>query len=299
MENLTKHSIEHWMEIAIQAAREGGDLLADYFRKVDPNSIQAKRLNDWVSEADRASEATIISLLSREAPSHSILTEEAGYLTTPESKDSLFCWIIDPLDGTTNFLRGFPIWAVSVALEYRPDPTKRWGQIIAGAIAIPPTGEDFSAAKGVGAFRNRVRIRMGEGRDMAEALLGTGFPFRIRQLHNEYIELFRDLLGRCADVRRPGAVAVDLCYTALGVFDGFWELDLSPWDLAAGSLIIEEAGGRVSNFQGKLDILSSGDIVTANPRIFDELSQTVLKYFPEPRPVDKSPPRELAVQDQQ
>jgi len=279
---------KQWAALAIKAAQAGGAVLDEYFRKVDPASIEAKLQNDWVSAADRASEAEIISLLAREAPDHSILTEEAGYLTTPTSAASPYCWIIDPLDGTTNFLRGFPIWAVSVGLEYRPDPAQRWGEVIAGAIAIPPTGELFSAAKGFGAYRNGERIQIGKGHELAESLLGTGFPFRIRKLHGEYIDLFKELLGRCADVRRPGAVAVDLCYTAMGVFDGFWELDLSPWDLAAGRLIVEEAGGKVSNFQGEHDILTSGDIVAGNPRIFKDLQESVTRFFPTHRAVDKA-----------
>jgi len=280
-----------WSQIAIEAAEEGGKILRPYFRHVDPTTISSKKVNDWVSEADRASEKAIIDLLHRKAPGHSILTEEAGYLPGDPGIGDRYCWIIDPLDGTTNFLRGFPIWAVSVALEYRPKPTQRWGEIIAGAIAIPPTDEMFHASKGQGAFRNGQRFHIGAGRPLPEALLGTGFPFRIRSLHQEYLDLFRDLLGCCADVRRPGAVAVDLCYTAMGIFDGFWELDLSPWDVAAAGLIVEEAGGRVSNFQGESDFMSTGDIVAGHPIIFPKLLEAILNYFPSGRTIDKSPNR--------
>ncbi len=282
-----------WAMIAVEAAEIGGKLLQHYFRHVDEASIVAKQSNDWVSEADRASERAIIELLSSRAPDHAIFTEEAGYLP-PKAAPSPYCWIIDPLDGTTNFLRGFPIWAVSVALEYRPDPRMRWGRIIAGAVSVPPTSEIFWAAEGEGAYRNGNRIRISSGHPLAQSLLATGFPFRVPHLMNEHFALFADLLSRCADIRRPGAAAVDLCYTALGVFDGFWELDLYPWDVAAGGLIIKEAGGKVSGFQGGEDYLTNGDIVAGNEMIFGDLSEAILKHFqhlPLPRPVDKSPGR--------
>lgn len=279
-----------WAKVAARAAEEGGRILSACFGRVDPTSIEAKRQNDWVSAADRASEAAIIQLLRREAPGHAILTEEAGYIGAPDG-DSRNCWIIDPLDGTTNFLRGLPIWAVSVALEHRPDPSAKWGSIIAGAVAIPLFRETFWAAAGDGAWRNGGRFWVAPTRPFCEALLGTGFPFRVKHIRDQHFALFNDLFGRCADIRRPGAAAMDLCYTALGVYDGFWELDLSPWDVAAGGLIITEAGGRVSNFQGGNDYITSGDIVAGKPGIFEELLRTVTEHFPQPRQVDKSPRR--------
>lgn len=276
-----------WVELAIEAAETGGKVLIDYVGKVDRASIEAKGRGDWVSSADKASETAIIDLLNSKAPGHNILTEEAGWIRG--SKNSAYRWIIDPLDGTTNFLRRFPVWAVSVALEYKPDPRTRWGEIIAGAINIPSTGETFWAGKGTGAFVNGRPIHVSADRSFGDSLLATGFPFRIRSMVGQYLDLFGYLLPRCGDVRRAGAVAVDLCYVASGIFDGFWELDLSPWDIAAGMLIITEAGGRVSNFQGGDDVLSSGDIVAGNPEIFEELIQAVRNYFPTPREVDKTP----------
>jgi len=278
--------IEKWVELAIEAALAGSDVLKQYIGNVDPATIEAKRVGDWVSDADKSSETVIIDLLTERTPSHNILTEEAGFIKSADVSE--YRWIIDPLDGTTNFLRGFPVWAVSVALEYRPVPTDRWGEIIAGAIHIPPTGETFWAGKNSGAFMNGKQIHVSAGRSFQESLLATGFPFRTRELAGQYLKLLGDILPRCADARRAGAVAIDLCYTAAGIFDGFWELDLAPWDIAAGALIIKEAGGQVSNFQGGEDFLTTGDIVAANQSIFGELVETVRRYFPTPRDVDKA-----------
>ncbi len=276
-----------WLELARQASRVGGNVLKGNLGKVDPRTIIAKKRGDWVSSADKSSEEAIIDLLKKNVPEHDILTEEAGLIRSGKNSD--YRWIIDPLDGTTNFLRRFPIWAVSVALEYRPSIETGWGEIITGAIHIPPTGETFWAAKGKGAFRDGERIHVSDGGAFGESLLATGFPFRTRHLAGQYLKLFEYIMPRCADVRRAGAVAVDLCYTAAGIFDGFWELDLAPWDIAAGALIIREAGGRVSNFQGGDDFLSSGDIVAGTPPVFNELLGMVVDYFPVPRDVDKTP----------
>ncbi|MDP8239150.1 MAG: inositol monophosphatase family protein [Candidatus Hatepunaea meridiana] len=276
-----------WVDLAIEAAKLGGKILKGFVGKVNPASIETKSVGDWVSDADKSSEAAIISLLNQKAPGHDILAEEAGSIKA--KSNSAYRWIIDPLDGTTNFLRRFPVWAVSVALEYRSDPKERWGEIIAGAIHIPPTGETFWAGKGNGAFVDGKPIKVDEGRPFQESLLATGFPFRSRELGEKYIKLLGEILPRCADVRRAGAVAVDLCYTAGGIFDGFWELDLAPWDIAAGALIISEAGGKVSNFQGGEDFLSTGDIVAGNPLVFNELLKMVSNHFPTERNVNKAP----------
>ena len=181
------------------------------------------------------------------------------------------------------------MWAVSVALEHRPDRKIKWGTIVAGAIHIPPTGETYWAARGSGAYRNGSPLGMGEGRPFQDSLLATGFPFRCREMTDRYVDLFREIFLQCAGVRRAGAVAVDLCYTAAGIFDGFWELDLAPWDIAAGSLIISEAGGCVGDFQGGESYLTTGDITAGNPAIYAKLIEIVKKHFPTPRLVDKSP----------
>ena len=199
-------------------------------------------------------------------------------------------WIIDPLDGTTNFLRGFPIWAVSVAVE-KINPAGRWGPVIAGAINIPSQKEIFYASNGNGAYRNNIKLSQLLPRNMNECLFATGFPFRTRELIPEYSKLLADVLLHSADVRRPGAVAVDLCYVAAGIFDGFWELDLAPWDIAAGAIIIREAGGIVGDFQGDDDFLTTGDIIAGEADSFRVLLSMVREYFPTKRKVDKFPGR--------
>ena len=281
------NSAEQFTSIAIKAARLGGKVLQEYYGKVPAESVQAKRLGDWVSSADKASEEAIVEFLKKETPDHDILTEEAGFIIG--SRQSEFRWIIDPLDGTTNFLRGFHVWAVSIALEHRPSPALKWGSIISGAIYIPQLDDVYWASINHGAFCNGTRLELGDGRPFVESLLGTGFPFRTRDLVEPYCRLFSRILVQCADVRRAGAVAVDLCMVAAGTYDGFWELDLAPWDIAAGGLIIRESGGQTCNFQGGEDFLTTGDIIAGHPVIMPQLKEMVREVFPETRKVDKSP----------
>jgi len=280
-------SLENYRQIAVRTAEQAGKLLQEYFGKVKEESIEEKMMGDYVSEADKASEDLIITLLENELPTHDILSEERGLIT--RSENSQYRWIIDPLDGTTNFIRGFPIWAVSVGLEDRSDTNHKWGPIVAGAISIPALNETYSAALGCGSFRNGTRFHIGKSKLFKDSLLATGFPFRTRHLIDTYNELFKKILKKCADIRRPGAVAVDLCYVANGTFDGFWELDLAPWDLAAGAIIIREAGGKVANFQGNEDFLTTGDIVAGHPDLYPQLRDLVRSHFPLEREVDKSP----------
>lgn len=276
--------------LACRAANDAGQLLKRLFGHVNPDSIFAKRTNDWVSEADRAAEASILEFLSRELPGAAFLTEEAGYLSG--SNDSPWTWIIDPLDGTTNFLRGLPIWAVSIAIESHPKTGETWGDIFAGAIAIPTFDETFSAARGEGVRRNETPLpRLNASRPLSSALLCTGFPFRVAGYRKPYLAMLSELMEQCANIRRPGAVAVDLCYVATGTFDGFWELDLSPWDIAAGSLIIQESGGMITNFQGQNDILTQGDIVAGREPVLSTVLQLAAEHFPIPRQVNKAPDR--------
>jgi len=274
--------------IAAEASEIGGSILLEYFGSVRKKSIIAKGIGDWVSEADLASEKAIVDYLGEVAPNDEIITEETGHIkpdTIPKYR-----WIIDPLDGTTNFLRGFPIWAVSVAVE-KLNPTGRWGPILAGAINIPSQHEIFNASVGNGAYRNGDKLSQLLPRILNECLFATGFPFRTRELIPDYSKLLADVLLRSADVRRPGAVAVDLCYVAAGIFDGFWELDLAPWDIAAGALIIREAGGTVGDFQGEDDFLTTGDIIAGQTDSYGELLSMIKNYFPTKRKVDKFPNR--------
>lgn len=286
-------TIEEWVRIAQHAAEVGGEVLQGYFGKLDPASITEKMANDWVSEADRSAETEIIALLRSESPEADILTEETGYIQVG-SEASRYCWIIDPLDGTTNFIRGFPVWAVSIGLEHLTNPNAKWGEIVAGAVNIPPFHEMFTAGRGAGAFRNGIRFKSPIRRPLSSALLATGFPFRIRHLREPYMKVFAELLGRCADIRRPGAACVDLCYVALGVFDGFWELDLQPWDIAAGKLIIEEAGGVVEGFTPTDHPMTTGDVICGGQEIVKAVKasiQTAFRDHPLPRSIDKSPTR--------
>lgn len=278
---------EQLAQIAKEAAQIGGKTLVEYYGRVDPDTIQTKKMGDWVSAADKASEEKIVKFLSRELPDDEVLTEETDLIRP--SVSSGYRWIIDPLDGTTNFLRRIPIWSVSVALEDRNNRASKWGDIVAGAVYIPQRQEHYWAAEGVGAYCNDERLEVAPKRSFDECLLATGFPFRTRHLVDQYMGLFAKIMKNCADVRRMGAVTVDLCYTAAGIFDGFWELDLGPWDIAAGSLIIREAGGLVGNFQGGDDFLKTGDIVAGSPTLFPQLLAMVREFFPEERDVDKAP----------
>lgn len=285
--------VSEWRDlakIACRAAQLGATILKEWFGKVNPASIEQKRVNDWVSSADRSSEEAIINFLSRQTPEMSIYTEEKGFIGSKQ--ESKGCWLIDPLDGTTNFIRGFPVWAVSVGLEWERPTGAKWGEIVAGAIAIPSFREVFYAVKEGGAYRNEERLPiLTHSRNYSSALLCTGFPFRSPDYRESYLGMFGEVMKVCANIRRPGAVAIDLCYTALGAFDGFWELDLSPWDLAAGILIIRETGGNVFNFQGGEDVLTTGDIIAGRPPVLNLLQELVSKYFPSPRVVDKTPAR--------
>ncbi len=280
---------QNFSKIAVQAARLGGEILMKYFGNVDAKSITTKQVGDWVSEADRASEDRIIKYLREIVPEHDILTEERGHV--PPKVSSEICpyrWIIDPLDGTTNFLRGFPLWAISVGLEKRSANLGNWGEIVAGAVFIPVLDDMFHAEKSHGAYRNGEKITVNASRKFNEGLIGTGFPFRTRHLIDPYTKILAEFLLSSADVRRPGAAAVDLCFVAAGIYDGFWELDLAPWDIAAGSLIIREAGGKVGNFQGGADFLTTGDIVAASENFYAPMLDVTKRYFPEERNVDKS-----------
>ncbi len=281
------------VKIALEAARLGGETLLRYFGNVRRSSVTAKHIGDWVSEADRASEDVIVQFLDREVPGQDILTEERGHIPSAGefgiySEGCAHRWIIDPLDGTTNFLRGLPIWAVSVAVEKRSEPTARWGEMAAGAIVIPMLRETFQAGASCGAWRNGSRLRMNEGQPFDSALIGTGFPFRTRHLADTYARVFSDFIRSGADLRRPGAAAVDFCFVAAGIYDGFWELDLAPWDIAAGALIVKEAGGLVGNFQGGEDYLTTGDVIAAHPAFYEEMVGVIKKHFPVGRDVDKS-----------
>jgi myo-inositol-1(or 4)-monophosphatase len=227
--------------------------------------VRAKQANDFVTEVDRAAEAAIIEAVQKAYPDHTILGEESGKIETAQSE---YRWIIDPLDGTTNFIHGFPQYCVSIGVEHR-------GALAHGVVYDPVRNELFTASKGRGAFLNDRRIRVSKCVKLQDALVGTGFPFRELRRADLYLRQLRKMMEDSSGVRRAGAAALDLAYVACGRLDAFWELGLSPWDMAAGALLIQEAGGLVGDLQGEADFLDKGDICAAAPKIFPILLQAL------------------------
>ncbi|KAF4516595.1 hypothetical protein B566_EDAN003342 [Ephemera danica] len=242
------------LNIAVKAARRAGQIINRASNDLDLLKVTTKQPNDFVTEVDRAAELAIIETLQDAYPQHGILAEESGKTAGKGSHDAEFQWIIDPLDGTTNFIHGLPQYAVSIALA-------RNGVLEQAVIFDPNRNELFTASKGAGAFLNERRIRVSRRTKLQEALIGTGFPYRIFDHVDAYIEIFKELTRRTAGQRRPGAASLDLAYVACGRYDGFWEFGLAPWDMAAGALLISEAGGLVSDLRGDGNYLASGNIV--------------------------------------
>ncbi|MGA0611951.1 inositol monophosphatase family protein [Caldimonas sp. KR1-144] len=257
------------LNTAVKAARAAGALINRAALDIERVQVTAKSHNDFVTEVDQAAEQAVIETLLTAYPGHGILAEESG--RAHGAKDSDYLWIIDPLDGTTNFIHGFPVYAVSIALSFR-------GQIQQAVVYDPSRNDLFYASKGRGAFLNDRRIRVSKRTRMLECLIGTGFPFRKGDNFKRYLKMFEEVSSACAGLRRPGAAALDLCYVAAGYYDGFFETGLSPWDCAAGSLIITEAGGLVGNFTGESDFLHQRELVAGNPRIYAQLVQMLAPY---------------------
>ncbi len=243
------------LNIAVRAARTAGNLIVRYCDRVDRLSIVAKERNDFVTEVDRQAEREIIDVIRKAYPHHAILAEESG-----SSGDSEYQWIVDPLDGTTNFLHGFPQFSVSVALQHR-------GRLEQAVVYDPLRQELFTASRGAGALLNERRIRVSKQTQLLGALLGTGFPYKDQQHLDAYLGMFRALMKDTAGIRRPGSAALDLAYVAAGRIDGFWELGLNSWDMAAGVLLIQEAGGLISDLGGGHDFLRTGNVVAATPKL--------------------------------
>ena len=257
------------LNIAIKAARQAGSIINRAALDLEVIKVGSKGPNDFVSEVDRAAENAIIDILLDAYPGHGILAEESG--RERGAQDSEFLWIIDPLDGTTNFLHGFPVYAVSIALAHR--------NVVQQAVVYDPTRNDmFFASRGRGAFLNDRRLRVSKRIRMAEALIGTGFPFRKGDNFKRYMKMFEEVMQNCAGLRRPGAAALDLCYVAAGWYDGFFETGLNPWDVAAGSLMITEAGGLIGNFTGESDFLYQREVVAGAPKIYGQLVQLLTPY---------------------
>ncbi len=246
------------LNIATRAAKRAGDIIVRALDQIDYLAIDSKGKNDFVSEVDRAAEQEIIHILRKAYPHHHFLGEEGGRFGN--SSEPEFLWIIDPLDGTTNFLHRFPQFAVSIALRYQ-------GQIEQAVVYDPLRQEMFTATRGAGAMLNNRRIRVSKQTTMEGALLGTGFPFKQQQFLDNYLNMFRALFKDSAGIRRAGAAALDLAYVACGRMDGFWEIGLQPWDMAAGVLLIQEAGGIISDFDGNDRYLEIGNIVAGTPKL--------------------------------
>jgi myo-inositol-1(or 4)-monophosphatase len=229
---------------------------------LDILKVNTKSPNDFVTEVDQAAEQAIIDILLTAYPGHGILAEESG--RERGSRHSDFVWIIDPLDGTTNFIHGFPVYCVSIALAFR-------GKVEQAVIYDPTRNDLFMASRGRGAFLNDKRLRVSKRTRLADALIGTGFPFRKGDNFQRYLKMFETVMPLCAGLRRPGSAALDLCYVAAGYTDGFFETGLQPWDVAAGSLIITEAGGLIGNFTGEADFLNQREVVAGSPKIYGQL----------------------------
>ncbi|MBL0727043.1 inositol monophosphatase family protein [Piscinibacter sp. HJYY11] len=250
------------LNVAIKAARTAGTIINRASLDLDVLKVSTKSANDFVTEVDQRAEEAIIETLLAAYPGHGILAEESG--RTHGAKNSEYVWIIDPLDGTTNFIHGFPVYAVSIALAYRDQ--------VQQAVVYDPTRNDlFYASKGRGAFLNDKRLRVSKRTRLSDSLVGTGFPFRKGDNFQRYIKMFSEVMQSCAGVRRPGAAALDLCYVAAGYYDAFFETGLNPWDIAAASLIITEAGGLIGNFTGEADFMYQREVVAGNPKIYAQM----------------------------
>jgi len=263
-------SLHPMLNVAIKAARAAGAIINRAALDVESVRVSVKQTNDFVTEVDHAAEQAIIETLLTAYPDHGIWAEESGR-REGKGRDKDHIWIIDPLDGTTNFIHGFPVYCVSIALMVK-------GRLEQAVIYDPTRNDLFCATRGRGAYLNDRRIRVAKRTSMRECLLSTGFPFRPGDAFQTYLKMLGDVMPRCAGVRRPGSAALDLAYVAAGFSDGFFEMGLSPWDVAAGALLVTEAGGLVGNFTGEADFLEQKECLAANPRIYGQLVGLVGKY---------------------
>ena len=259
------------LNIAVKAARRGGQVISRASRDISQLTVSTKQQSDYVTEVDRTAEAEIIAVIREAYPDHSILAEESGALSG-RAGESEYKWIIDPLDGTTNFIHGFPQYAVSIGFAHKG--------VMTHAVVFDPTrNELFTASKGSGAYLNDTRIRVSKRAKLDESLIGTGFPYRMFDHIDAYLAIFRELAQKTAGMRRPGAASLDLAYVACARLDGFWELGLAPWDIAAGSLLITEAGGLISDFSGESAYMNTGNVIGGTPKIFAQLLQAAAPHL--------------------
>ena len=262
-------SIHPMLNVAIKAARAAGVIINRAALDVESVRVSQKMANDFVTEVDHASENIIIDTLLTAYPDHGILAEESGQTRGNPNAENI--WIIDPLDGTTNFIHGFPFYCVSIALQSR-------GKLEQAVVFDPTRNDLFTSTRGRGAFLNDRRLRVSKRTRLEECLISTGFPFRPEDDYSAYLKVMADMMKRTAGLRRPGAAALDLAYVAAGFADGFFETGLQPWDMAAGSLLITEAGGLVGNFSGDADYLHQRECMAASPKIYAQLVPLLNKY---------------------
>jgi len=266
---MSSPNLHPMLNVAVKAARAAGAIINRAALDVEAVRISQKQVNDFVTEVDHASEATIIETLLTAYPHHAIWAEESGKEHGAQGSD--FVWIIDPLDGTTNFIHGFPVYCVSIALAVK-------GKVEQAVIYDPSRNDLFTATRGRGAYMNERRLRVSKRIDLRQCLISTGFPFRPGDNFNNYLRMMAEVMQRTAGLRRPGAAALDLAYVAAGFTDGFFETGLSPWDVAAGSLLVQEAGGLIGNFTGDSDFLEQKECVAGNPKIYGQLVAILGKY---------------------
>ncbi|MCH9698733.1 MAG: inositol monophosphatase [Gammaproteobacteria bacterium] len=254
--------------IAVRAARSAGNIIVRAMQHMDERKIIHKAQNDYVSDVDQRAEQEIIQIIRRAYPSHAILAEESG-----QTEGDDFVWIIDPLDGTTNYLHHFPHFAVSIAIQYK-------GRLEHGIVYDPLKEEMFTATRGEGAILDNRRLRVSALKTTRGALIGTGIPFRNQQYMDDYLQMLKVLSDGAAGIRRAGSAALDLAYVAAGRLDGFWELGLKPWDMAAGVLLISEAGGVVTDLSGQDAFYQSGNLLTANPKLHQYMQNLIDSHIP-------------------
>ena len=260
--------MQAFLNTAIKAARKAGDIAQINFDRIGSSDVRTKGYNEFVTHVDEKAEQAIIEIIHSRYPDHSILGEEHGM----HDNDSEFLWIIDPIDGTTNYIHGFPVYCVSIALKVKD-------RLEIGVIYDPSRQELFTAIRGMGSQLDGRRIRVSKQTALQGSLLGTGFPYR----NNEeclkiYLEMFSDFAKVVGAIRRPGSAALDLAYVASGRYDGFWEFSLKPWDVAAGVLLIQEAGGIVQNIIPSTDPVESGSLFCGNPKIFEAMKEIISPY---------------------
>lgn len=260
----------NFLSTAVKAARLAGEFILDNLGRVSKEDVSMKQASDFVTRVDKDSEQIIIKTIKNSFPNHSFLAEESG----KESDSEHYRWIIDPLDGTTNYIHEYPMFSVSIALEYK-------GGIISGVIFDPLRNEIYTAEKGKGVFLNGKPVKVSSVNSLKNSLITTGFPFRKKEMIDMYLKLFRNIFYKVSDIRRAGSAALDLAHLACGRCDGFFELGLSPWDIAAGSLLIKEASGVITDFGGGEDYLLTGNVVAGSPALHKEILEEVKKVFKE------------------